>query len=576
MKHKEINQQTLVQLFEDAHDSDGIRFCFLLGAGASVSSGIPTGATLAKKWYAVIEHMLDQKQLAKWIKDKEIDKENLAESYPAIYGQRFYSNPTAGYESLQKAMSRAEPSLGYLILAKILADTRHSFVITTNFDCLMEDALFLTSNKRPLVCGHEILANFIHAQSNRPTIIKVHRDLMLEPFNHTNNTGKLEKAWIETLKPIVKDFHLVVLGYGGNDGSLMNYLQELPKEERQSIYWCCRDKNKISNKTKSLLTDKDFLVTINGFDELMYALNDVSKFKNFIHELKDDETSILVKNAREKTKLYRKKIDELATQTDKYSKSGHQPDQSLQAILPDWWQDFQSKINASDDVDEQERIYKEGLKKLPDSAPLIGNYANFLRDFRKNYDQAERHYKKALEIDPDNADLIGNYAVFLSYFRKDYDQAERYYKKALEIDPDSAINNGNYALFLSDIRKDYDQAERLFKKALEIDPDNAYNIGNYAGFLLAQGGSKEGKALLSRAFELTNDDNQDILLELWFYTLAHIPARADGARKEIKKLLAQGVRPVGWDFSANIEQAEKAGCQYVAELHKLAEEITTE
>ena len=71
MPHKEINQQTLVQLFEDAYDSEGIRLCFLLGAGASVSSGIPTGATLAK----------------------------------------------------------------------ILADTRHSFIITTNFDYLVEDAL---------------------------------------------------------------------------------------------------------------------------------------------------------------------------------------------------------------------------------------------------------------------------------------------------------------------------------------------------------------------------------------------------------------------------------------------------
>ncbi len=575
MKYKEINQQRLVKLFEDAYESEGIRLCFLLGAGASVSSGIPTGATLAKEWYDEIEDMLDPAELRKWIKEKKIDTKNLAESYPAIYEQRFYCNHTAGYESLQRTMSRAEPSLGYLILAKILADTRHSFIITTNFDYLVEDALFLTSNKRPLVCGHEILANFIHAQSSRPTIIKVHRDLMLEPFNHTNNTGKLEKAWIETLKPIVKGFHLVVLGYGGNDGSLMNYLQGLPKDERQSIYWCCRDKNKISDKTKSLLTGKDFLVTINGFDELMYSLNDVSKFRNFIHELKDDETSILVKNAREKTKLYQKKIDELAKQAEEDIKSGHQPDQSMQTILPDWWIDFQSKINASDDVEEQEKLYKEGLKKLPDSVPLTGNYALFLHETRKDYDRAERYYKKVLEIDPDNVNANGNYASFLSDIRKDYDQAERHYKKALEIDSDQVNLNGNYANLLRK-RKYYDQAEQYYKKTLKIDPDDVIGNSNYVGFLLAQGRSKEGKALLSRTFNLTNDENQDSLLEQWFYTLAHIPARADQARKEIKKLLAQGVRSVGWDFSANIEQAENEGCQYVAELQALAEKITNE
>lgn len=198
MEPQQISQNSLVQLFKDAYDSENIRFCFLLGAGASVSSGIPTGAALAEKWHGEITGMCFEDELNAWIADKQINPGNLAESYTAIYAQRFSSNYTAGYEALQKMMSKADPSIGYLILAKILAETRHSFVITTNFDYLVEDALFLVANKRPMVCGHEALANYIRAQSNRPTIVKVHRDLMLEPFNHIDNTHELAHAWINT------------------------------------------------------------------------------------------------------------------------------------------------------------------------------------------------------------------------------------------------------------------------------------------------------------------------------------------------------------------------------------------
>ncbi len=611
MEPRQISQNSLVQLFKDAYDSEGIRFCFLLGAGASVSSSIPTGATLAKTWYEDIATMLTEAELQQWITDKKINPDKLAESYTAIYAQRFVSNYTAGYEALQKLMSKADPGIGYLILAKILAETRHSFVITTNFDYLVEDALFMVTNKRPMICGHEALANFIHAQSSRPTIVKVHRDLMLEPFNHTSNTSTLNEAWIKTLRPIVKDFHLVVIGYGGNDGSLMDYLKELPEENRQPIYWCCREPNNLSSKTKSLLTKKDYIVPIRGFDELMYAFNNISSFKDFIHDFKDDESSALIKNAREKTLSYRKKIDELAKQTDEKIKAGQQPDPGLQAILPDWWVDFQSKINQTDDVNEQEKLYLEGLKKLPDSAPLLenyalflknirkdydqaesfykkalesdpndadylGNYANFLCDIRKDYDQAESFYKKALESDPNGADYLGNYANFLCDIRKDYDQAESFYKKALESDPNGADYLGNYANFLCDIRKDYDQAESFYKKALESDPNHANHLGNYAGFLLGLGRIEEGDQYLSQTFHAINDSQQALFLELWFYTLAHFPDRADEAREHIYDLLNKGIRSIGWDFSANITRAQMNGCPYVDELQDLAKKITSE
>ena len=163
--------------------------------------------------------------------------------------------------------------------------------------------------------------------------------------------------------------------------------------------------------------------------------------------------------------------------------------------------------------------------------------------------------------------------MFLYKIRKNYDQAEHYYKKALELDPDDANTNGNYASFLKNIRKDHDQAEQYYKKALEFEPNHANNNGNYAGFLLAQGRKQETLAYLEKAEKLSG--RRDLDLELTFYRLAHFPDSYADSKARILELLAEGIRSVGWDFSANIARAEQDGCEYVDELRELAARITT-
>ena len=61
-----------------------------------------------------------------------------------------------------------------------------------------------------------------------------------------------------------------------------------------------------------------------------------------------------------------------------------------------------------------EEIYRRGIKKFGDSAPLLGSYANFLTDVLKEHDRAEENYQRALESDPAHAINLGNYANFLS------------------------------------------------------------------------------------------------------------------------------------------------------------------
>jgi tetratricopeptide (TPR) repeat protein len=141
----------------------------------------------------------------------------------------------------------------------------------------------------------------------------------------------------------------------------------------------------------------------------------------------------------------------------------------------------------------------------------------------------------------------GNYAAFLNYTRNDYDKAEIHYKRALKFDPNNVAVNGNYASFLTHIHKDYDQAKKYYKKALELDSNHANTNGNYAQCLLIQGKESQATVYLNKAFEFADKD-KNLLIDLWFYRLAHYPAYRVEAIKHLDDLLEAREGSMRWDF----------------------------
>lgn len=134
-------------------------FCFLLGAGASVSSGIPPGSVLARRWveelFVRAEGEESETSIEEWATPKNLRisdfrLDDVASLYPKIYDEVFRDDPESGYAYLEDVMHQAEPSLGYSILAQVLVETAHKIVITTNFDSLVADALLLTLE--PCLC----------------------------------------------------------------------------------------------------------------------------------------------------------------------------------------------------------------------------------------------------------------------------------------------------------------------------------------------------------------------------------------------------------------------------------------
>ena len=74
-------------------------------------------------------------------------------------------------------------------------------LLTTNFDDLVADALFLFTQTRPLVIPHETLAPYIRSTRTRPLIVKLPSDRRLSPYSTPADTATLAPAMSRKSEP---------------------------------------------------------------------------------------------------------------------------------------------------------------------------------------------------------------------------------------------------------------------------------------------------------------------------------------------------------------------------------------
>ena len=623
---KEMSWKGLVEQFArvDKQMPDR-RFAFVLGAGASKSSGIKTAGELVDEWLQIL-HKRDPVhhglKFDEW-RDQHartfiegFESARSADFYPQAYSATFKDDPDDGFAYMESAMHGAEPRYGYAVLAFILAKTQHRVVITTNFDNLVADALANFENTFPIVCGHDALAGFAKPELRRPLILKVHHDLFFAPKSQAEELKNLGEGYAAALRRLLARYVPIVIGYGGNDGSLMSALAKLPPGElAHGVYWCYRDGGE---KPKAEIQEfvakhNGWLVAIPGFDELMTLFGEQVSYElpdqRIMDQAEKRATQLIdhrkaLRESLQKAALSAGATQPAATAVLAALHSGAQTNSTLR-----WWQ-WVERADAEPDRQKRDAIYRDAIATLPDSAPLLGtyavflrtqfkdfdraqemyesaiavepnrattlgNYAIFLNDDRKEFDRAQEMYERAIKADPNHANTLGNYANFLKNDRKELDRAQEMYERAIKADPNHAINLGNYANFLNDDRKELDRAQEMYERAIKADPNHANILSNYAQILLGTGKQNEGVSILNRAFAaITGDVRDDLRVELLFYRFVHDSAGEAALLATLASLgalLKQGKISQGWDFGINIAQAKKQGHPEAAWLEKLAE-----
>lgn len=439
------------------------RFCFILGAGASRSSGIKSGQELVKVWDKELQER-NENEYNRWRAQLSITDNNMFEFYSQYYEKRFNRCPTDGYNFIEKIMDSAKPSAGYVMLAHMLTKTSHNVVITTNFDHLTEDAVNYYAQNTPLVLGHESLSHYVSGLPVRPTIIKIHRDLLFDPKSRAEDLEKLPDSWKNALGLIFENYHPIFIGYAGNDKSLMDFLVEngekFATDKWKYPYWMLYKNDFIEGKVKEFLEKSEgYYIKHGGFDDVMIQLG-----ANFDYKIPTEDE--FLGDARKRYKALADAIDALSGIPKTIDKS--------EAIFPDGSNALESKKETEELLDENSE-FEQAIKKITSNSEIQRNYRDAIALYEEeNYEKAAEIMRELIKIEPDNARYHSTHGDILKGLGEKH-EAVKEYKTAIGIEP----NNSSYHFCLADLLDDMnfnEEALAEYGKAIELDPDDDLSV----------------------------------------------------------------------------------------------------
>lgn len=270
-------------------------FTLLLGAGCSVSSGIRPATKLTEDWARDLYHDLTEdskessiEKIREWLRTNAPDWYNQDHEYSCLFEKRF-DLPSQRRAFVEEEVAGKFPSLGYAYLIRLIEKGYFNTVFTTNFDDLLNESFHLFASRRfggpngmtdvmrPIVCAHDSSIKSVSISSVRPKIVKLHGDYLFDDIKSTlRETESLQNNICDKFVEFCKEFGLIVVGYSGNDRSVMDVLNYLLRSDdylKNGVYWCLRQADEISDELKKFLwKDRVYYVYVDGFDELFAEL----------------------------------------------------------------------------------------------------------------------------------------------------------------------------------------------------------------------------------------------------------------------------------------------------------------
>lgn len=318
--------ETLVLEFDELIRSVKISknetFTILLGAGASISSGIQSAQDCIWEWKKDI-YMSKNTNAPEWIENykveqvreilqKWLDSEGSYlplghEDEYSFYIEKCYRIEDDRRKYFQRICKKKEPSIGYKLLCLLAEQAIIQSVWTTNFDNLTLKAANIM-NITAIDVTLDCIDRIIRPQNSSELLhIGLHGDYRYGPLKNTSSELiAQDETFRQKLVDYLNDKHLIVLGYSGRDRSLMDALIEsYSKKGSGRIYWCGYGQN-INDNTKKLLEKARengrtaYFVPTDGFDKTMIKLSKVCLKDN--DELYEKVQGLLSKDAKEFSK----------------------------------------------------------------------------------------------------------------------------------------------------------------------------------------------------------------------------------------------------------------------------------
>jgi tetratricopeptide (TPR) repeat protein len=458
---------------------------FLMGAGCSISAGIPSAADL----------------IARIHKDYPAHCADLSSDNRDSYGACMALLSLNERRDLIKPyLESARINWGTIALAQLIVNGFIGRVLTANFDLVLENACGLLG-LQPAVYDFGVAPANDPEMIVSPSIIHLHGQsygLVLL------NTDEETKKHREKLRPILTDSlrnaPLVVVGYSGSaDGIFQTLFDEF--EGRERLYWASYEEEPKPHIRPFL--EKDHFQFVGGaeFDRFMIELArslgcwPPNLFSNplghLLEELRpvvsypvmDSDSAIdLLDDLRGKLKSWQHNLDEGALRS-LYMKG-----------------EFGEVVRRFSSRKDQHAASKEDREIASSSLVMLGNslfeQAKLSRgsDAARLMAEATDKYRGALAIEPDRYEALlnlGNQFLWRARLTAGDEAAQLFtqgaemYQQALAINPNlaSALYNWGSLLIQQAKRANVDDAVQLFAEAerklaaaLKINPTRTYNI----------------------------------------------------------------------------------------------------
>lgn len=267
----------------------------LLGAGASISSGIQSAYDCIWEWKRDIyisknvnaaEYYKNHKNetvrisIQKWLDNHGgFPRLDSAEEY-SFYAEKAYPISEDRRKYFFSLIETKEPYIGYKLLCFLAAQGIVKSVWTTNFDGLMARAAY-QNNLTPIEITLDNAERIFRNQSTKELLcIALHGDYK---YSSLKNTCKELDSQHEVFQDKLGNYHidknLIVAGYSGRDISLMKSLRAAFSQKGTGrLYWCGYGDH-INDEVKELLEQvrasgrEAFYISTDGFDKTIIHLS---------------------------------------------------------------------------------------------------------------------------------------------------------------------------------------------------------------------------------------------------------------------------------------------------------------
>ena len=284
----------------------------LLGAGASIESGIPSAADCIWDWKREIYLSQNpgaignfdnsksegvRRVIQRWIDSQNIyPAENSAEEY-SYFAEKAYPIADDRRKYFQHLVSNHDPSLGYHLISLLALENIIKSVWTTNFDGMTLKCAHQYSPLVPIEITAETSGRIYRGDVDKELLcIALHGDYKYGALKNTekeldSQDGELVKALLHELT----NRDLIVMGYSGRDQSLMNALQQVYSTKGAGKLFWCGYGTRVSSEVKALveMANKNgraaFYIPTEGFDSTMYAIarHCMSENREFLGKVDD-------------------------------------------------------------------------------------------------------------------------------------------------------------------------------------------------------------------------------------------------------------------------------------------------